>query len=363
MRRRADYRYDLPPRLIAQSPAARRADSRLLHASRGGPLHKQFADLVDLLPAGAVVVANDAKVRRARIRACKRDSGGAVELLLIEPTSATNEWRALARASKPMRAGQVLMTQSESEIEVVSARAPDGSIVVRLPESADALCQRDGELPLPPYIERESGPLASDAERYQTVYAKHLGAIAAPTAGLHFSEELIAKIRARGIRWETLTLDVGLGTFAPVRADSIDDHTLHAERYAVSAQTAEAVSGGAPVVAIGTSVVRALESAVLAGNGQVRAGEGVTNLFITPGFSFGVVTHLVTNFHLPESSLLMLVCAFAGYQLTMTSYREAVKNDYRFFSYGDAMLLERPDSAELLQAGTPAMPVKEDHND
>ncbi len=346
MRRRADYHYPLPAELIAQVPADCRGGSRLLCPNQPASLrHRQFSELIELLPDNAVVVANDARVRRARIHTHKAETGGAVELLLLEPSSADGQWRALARASKPIRLGVRLVTSSGQHIEVVRGRSEDGSIIVHLPQDATSLCSLDGELPLPPYIQRPDGPLDADSERYQTVFATEMGAIAAPTAGLHFNHETIAAISARGMTWATLTLDVGLGTFAPVRDNDIDKHSLHSERYRISAETAAAVNSGRPVVAIGTTVVRALESAWIEGGGVVRAGPSVTELFITPGYSFGVVTHLVTNFHLPESSLLMLVAAFAGYQLTLDAYNEAVAAGYRFFSYGDAMFLDRDNSA------------------
>ena len=334
MRLRRDYDYDLPKQQIAQTPSERRSDARLL----AGDTPHRFADLAELLPPSSLIVANDARVRPARLRTTKRATGGAVELLLIEPTDAAGCFRALARASKPIRQGAILETKSGAAIEVRRGRAADGSIVVALPDQLERLCTRDGELPLPPYIERPDGPRDEDADRYQTVYAQTPGAIAAPTAGLHFTPELIEALVSRGHQWKTLTLHVGIGTFAPVRADAIDDHDLHSERFEIPDDTARALvdaqKGGRPIVAIGTTVVRALEAFAL-------GHEAETSLFITPGFRFRVVSHLVTNFHLPCSSLLMLVCAFAGYEKTMASYRDAVARGFRFFSYGDAMLVAR----------------------
>jgi len=231
-----------------------------------------------------------------------------------------------------------LVTSNDVEIVVVTGRDDSGAITVRLPEDIDSVCQRDGELPLPPYIERPDGVRPEDAERYQTVYAKVPGAIAAPTAGLHFTASLIRDLVARGHHWHALTLHVGIGTFSPVRTENIADHRLHHERFEIGPSLvqalAEAKRVGRPVVAIGTTVVRALEA-------YARGDRAGTELFITPGFEFQIVDHLVTNFHLPSSSLLMLVSAFAGYDRTMTAYREAVRRRFRFFSYGDAMLASR----------------------
>jgi S-adenosylmethionine:tRNA ribosyltransferase-isomerase len=332
MRRTDDYDYHLPAEQIAQVPADRRDASRLLHlpagpANRDAPHDCRFRDLPTLLPADAVVVVNDTLVIPARLRARKR-SGGQVDLLLAEPDSGSQtRWRCLARASKPIRAGCELAI-GDQFATVVEARGADGSVVVEFPVDALELARERGEIPLPPYISRAAGPTGRDAERYQTVYAREPGAVAAPTAGLHFTPEILSQLAIY-----PLTLHVGPGTFAPVRAERIDDHAMHRERYHIPDATFEAVVSGRPVVAVGTTVVRALESAG-------GPGPGETDLFITPGYAFRRVDLLVTNFHLPRSTLLMLVCAFAGRERVLDAYRHAVTSGYRFFSYGDAMLVE-----------------------
>lgn len=337
--RRRDFHYDLPRELIAQTPAARRDASRLLVVGDDGLDDRTFADLPALLPPDAVVVVNDAKVIPARLRGHK-PTGGAVELLLLEPLAAPDprdpagghRWRAMARASKPLRAGTpVALAGGGPTVHIATDRAPDGTVEVVLPEPADDLCARWGEVPLPPYIARPRGATREDAERYQTVYARAPGAVAAPTAGLHFTPELLDALPGDVA---TLTLRVGPGTFAPVRADDLDDHEMHAEAFDIPERTARLVASGRPVVAIGTTVVRALEA-------YARGDRGATRLFIRPGFAFQVVDLLVTNFHLPESTLLMLVCAFGGTDRVFAAYRHAVAARYRFYSYGDAMLIAR----------------------
>ena len=334
--RTADFDYPLPEELIAQAPADRRDHSRLLAVGRD-PEDRRFADVVELLPEGAVVVANDTRVRAARLRLRKAPTGGAVELVLLEPLG-PGRFLALARSSKPIRAGAELVAADGTSITVAAPRDDRGLIEVELGEPVDELCARLGELPLPPYIRRS--PEAGDAERYQTVFAREPRSVAAPTAGLHLTAGLIEAIAASGRIWAPITLEVGLGTFAPVRVDSIDDHVMHRERYTISETTAELASGDRPVVAIGTTAVRALESAADP-DGRVKPGPGETDLFIRPGYRFRVVDALVTNFHLPRSTLLMLVSAFAGRERVLAAYRRAVERRYRFFSYGDAMYLER----------------------
>jgi S-adenosylmethionine:tRNA ribosyltransferase-isomerase len=342
VRRRRDYAFDLPPAQIAQTPADRRDGARLLVVEPGGALHdRQFPDVVGAIPEGAVVVVNDTRVIPARVHAHK-DTGGGVELLFLDPEpGAENTWRCLARARRPLRRGQVLRTDA-GDLVLASDRAEDGTVLVTTPPGMDTLAflAIAGEVPLPPYIDR--APVAADAERYQTVYARAPGAVAAPTAGLHFTPELLDALRARGAAIATVTLHVGAGTFAPMRVDDLADHVMHVERYDVPAATASLIASGRPVVAIGTTVVRALESAAR-GSKRVPEGPGETRLFIHPGsnHAFQVVDHLITNFHLPESTLLMLVCAFAGIERTFAAYRHAVAAGYRFFSYGDAMLVSR----------------------
>ena len=339
MWRVADYHYDLPPEQIAQSPCDRRDASRLLEVAGDHLNDRVFTDLAGLLPEGAVLVVNDTRVIPARL-AARKPSGGAVEILLLEPVDPARPdgaWTALARASKPIRAGLELAVAGGAARARVLA-AGGGTVTVELDRPPLEVAEAVGEVPLPPYIERAADP--ADRDRYQTVYAAAPGAVAAPTAGLHFTPELLAALEARGVTRAAVTLHVGLGTFAPVRGESLRDHRMHRERYVIPAATAALCASGRPVVAVGTTVVRALEAAAV-GAGQVAGGPGSTDLFIGPGFRFQVVDHLVTNFHLPGSTLLVLVCAFAGHQRVLAAYRHAVAAGYRFFSYGDAMLLCR----------------------
>ena len=366
----SDFDFELPPELIAQAPLPERDAARLLCFPRtaGQLTHRMVRDLPQLLRAGDVLIVNDARVIPARLRGHKRGSGGKVELLLIEPlaplaserehgtTGAARgpsvEWLALGQASKALKAGQVVEIAGHA-IEVVEARG-GGELRVRLPASllgdgsSEALfdfLEQAGELPLPPYIERP--PEAADRERYQTLFARVKGAVAAPTAGLHFTESLMKEIRARGATFAQVTLHVGPGTFLPVRVDTVADHTMHRERYEVPAATVEACARaratGGRVIAVGTTALRTLEAAweegALGGAGGLCAGPGSTALFCTPGYRFRAVDALFTNFHLPKSTLLMLVSAFAGMDRTLAAYREAVAQRYRFFSYGDAMLI------------------------
>ena len=357
MWRVADYQYDLPPALVAQRPTDLRDASRLLALDPPpAPARRdlRFSDVAGLLPPDAVLVVNDTRVIPARLRA-RKPTGGAVELLLIEPADRDHpagSWIALARSHKPLRPGAELALLDRDGHEagplarIASPRRDDGTVLVDIAGGGDApldlfdLLDRHGDVPLPPYIERAAGSDPADRERYQTVYARSPGAVAAPTAGLHFTPELLAALADRGIDRAPLTLHVGLGTFAPVRGDDLREHRMHRERYTIPEDTARLVSSGRPVVAVGTTSVRALEAAAR-GPRDVRPGPGETDLFIAPGFRFQVVDHLVTNFHLPGSTLLVLVCAFAGYDRVMAAYRHAVAAGYRFFSYGDAMLASR----------------------
>lgn len=354
MRRKRDYAYELPPEQIAQAPADARDGSRLLAVGQGGLRDHRFEEIVGLLPEQAVLVVNDTQVIPARLHA-RKDTGGAVELLLADPVPAPDPshtwWRCLARPAKGLRLGARLTLVAPEEpggapgheiVHVVSERDDeDGTVIIGFDRAPDALAPilaAYGEMPLPPYIERPRGPGADDLARYQTVYAREAGAVAAPTAGLHFTPELLAAIEARGVSIARLTLHVGLGTFAPVRVEDLDQHRMHVERYSIPEATAALVGSGRPVVAVGTTCVRALEASA-AVHGTVRSGPASTDLFIRPGFRFQVVDHLVTNFHVPESTLLVLVCAFAGYDRMMAAYRHAIGAGYRFFSYGDAMLV------------------------
>jgi S-adenosylmethionine:tRNA ribosyltransferase-isomerase len=335
---RDDYAFELPDALIAQQPAATREASRLLHVAPDGTLGDHlFPAIVELLPPDAVVIANDTRVIPARVHAVKQ-SGGNVELLFLEPVE--HGWRCLARARRPLRAGQRVFV-GEIELAILTDRDPgDGTIVVGVPGDALAFLEEHGHMPLPPYIDRADAP--EDRERYQTMFARVPGAVAAPTAGLHMTPELAERMRSRGITLATVTLHVGWGTFAPVRVTDIREYRMHRERYAIPADTAGLVASGRPIVALGTTALRALEAAATADK-RVAVGPGATELFVYPGsgHTFRVVDHLITNFHLPESTLLMLVCAFAGTARVMPAYEHAVRQRYRFFSYGDAMLLHR----------------------
>ncbi len=338
MRLTSDYAFDLPEDLIAQVPAQKRDASRLLHVQSDGLADRQFTEFAQLIPDNAVLVVNDTRVIRARLHTTK-ETGGAVELLVLEPTSNPSQWRCLAKSSKPLRDGAALTLVGTSIVlQVIGGRSADGSVVVHFPDDVFAVLEAHGELPLPPYIARPQGDTEADRNRYQTLFAKEQGAVAAPTAGLHFSEEVLASLDTRGITKASVTLHVGLGTFAPVRVDSLEDIVLHEERYTIPQSTAELIASGRPVVAVGTTVVRALESASLGGK-KLQVGPGRTQIFISPGYAFQAVDHLLTNFHLPASTLLMLVSAFAGYDRVMAAYAHAVANQYRFYSYGDAMFL------------------------
>jgi S-adenosylmethionine:tRNA ribosyltransferase-isomerase len=343
----AAYDYELPDGLIAREPAPRREAARLLVVGPGEALeHRTFADFPALLRAGDVLVLNETRVVRARLRAV-REGGGSAELLLLRPREqaaydpAAREWLALVRPGRKLHAGARLQVgpAGATIVDVL----PDGPRVVRFDDGVDVgtLLETQGEVPLPPYV----GPGdAARAARYQTVFARVPGSVAAPTASLHFTPEILAALRERGVVLAPLVLDVGIGTFRPMAGERIDEHVMHAERYAIPPETAAAVAAakreGRRVIAAGTTVLRALEGAALA-DGTVPAGEGETALFVTPGFRFAVVDALLTNFHLPRSTLLVLVAAFAGHERTLAAYRAAIAAEYRFFSFGDAMFVEK----------------------
>jgi S-adenosylmethionine:tRNA ribosyltransferase-isomerase len=352
-----DFDFHLPPELIAQAPLPERDASRLLHA-RGDTLHHRvFRELPSLLRRGDLLVFNDSRVIPARLLGRKVGTGGRAELLLVRPAADVETeaalkaraegtvWLCLGQSSKGFRPGMRLEFDGGLEAEV-EASLGGGEYRVRFTSPLSTLedaIARAGQLPLPPYIER--APEAADAERYQTVYARTPGSIAAPTAGLHFTEATFAALDAAGVDRAFVTLEVGPGTFLPVREGPVAEHTMHAERASVGEATAarvrEAKRAGRRVIAVGTTVVRTLES--FADEAEVlRAGATETALFITPGFTFRVVDALVTNFHLPKSTLVMLVSAFLGRERTLAAYAEAVRERYRFFSYGDAMFIERP---------------------
>ncbi|MEX2479749.1 MAG: tRNA preQ1(34) S-adenosylmethionine ribosyltransferase-isomerase QueA [Gammaproteobacteria bacterium] len=335
----SDFDYALPPEQIAQYPLAARRDARLLAVAAGAGLSDlHIPDVVGLLRPDDLLVLNDTRVIPARLFG-RKATGGAVEILIER---CLDERRALAhvRASKSPRAGMRIEVEGGGAL-VVLGRAEDLFELEALDEPLEAVLARSGRVPLPPYITR--GPEALDVERYQTVWASRPGAVAAPTAGLHLDEALLEAITAAGVRIGRVTLHVGAGTFQQVRDDDIERHMMHAERYEVPAALCEAVAAararGGRVVAVGTTVVRALESAAL--DGALVPGSGDTRLFIRAGFEFRVIDALLTNFHLPRSTLLMLVTAFGGYERVMQAYRHAVAAGYRFFSYGDAMWLER----------------------
>jgi S-adenosylmethionine:tRNA ribosyltransferase-isomerase len=327
----AEFDYALPAELIAQRPSPERTASRLLHldAASGELRDLAFADLPALVDARDALVLNDTRVIKARL-AGRKASGGKIELF-VERVTGAREALALIRSSHAPRAGAELVVGDGARVTVVGREAD--LYRVRFAQDVLAVLERCGAVPLPPYITH--APNATDAERYQTVYASRPGAVAAPTAGLHFDAALLARIAARGARIAHVTLHVGAGTFQPVRVEQVEAHHMHKERYEVPAATLQAIAGRR-VLAVGTTTLRALESAVLSGT---AAGE--TGLFVVPGFRFRVVQRLLTNFHLPRSSLLMLVAAFAGLENVRRAYAHAVAQRYRFYSYGDAMLIER----------------------
>jgi len=346
----ADFDFHLPDELIARSPLAERDASRLLVLPResGAPLHRAFRDLPDLLAPGDLLILNDAKVIPARLRGTKAESGGRVELLLCDPLPPAGgraAWRCMGGSSKPLRPGRHLrFADAAGELVAEILAVHEGGFVdVAFDADPEAFLDRLdelGELPLPPYLGR--APEEADKERYQTIYARERGAVAAPTAGLHFTEAIFARLAARGIATASVTLHVGPGTFMPVRVDEVEAHRMHAERYHVPAETAQAIArtraAGGRVIAVGTTALRTLESAA-DGAGGVRPGPGVSELFVRPGYEFRVVDGLVTNFHLPRSTLVMLVAALAGRERLLAAYAEAVEERYRFYSYGDAMLV------------------------
>lgn len=344
----SDFDYELPAGLIAQAPLPQRAASRLLALVDGAPVDAAIGDLPRWLRAGDLLVINDSRVLHARLFGVK-ETGGLVEVM-IERLAGTDEALAQVRASKPLRTGGRLTLEQALEVEVLGRVGEFYRL--RFPGDAAELVERHGRLPLPPYIERAAG--GHDEQRYQTVYAREPGSVAAPTAGLHFDGDLFDAIRAIGVEVARVTLHVGAGTFQPVRSESLAEHRMHSERYRLPGATAYAIATarerGGRVVAVGTTSLRVLESAFLAGDLKVGAGGTAseapwreTDLFITPGFRFRVVDLLMTNFHLPRSTLLMLVSAFAGVERIRDAYRHAIGAGYRFFSYGDAMLLRRRD--------------------
>ena len=343
----ADFDYALPPELIAQHPAAERSASRLLDGSGALPLDRRLRDLPALLQPGDLLVFNDTQVIKARLRG-EKPTGGAVEAL-VERVLPGHEVLAHLRASKSPRPGSTVRFAAAFDAEVLGRAGPEGTLFhLRFPGDPLRLLERHGHVPLPPYITHAD--TADDVARYQSVFAARPGAVAAPTASLHFDAPLLAALAARGVRRAAVTLHVGAGTFQPVRVDNIALHRMHSEWFEVGAETVAAIAqtraSGGRVVAVGTTTLRALESAARAAPaGQLRPFCGETDIFIRPGFEFAVVDRLLTNFHLPRSTLLMLVSAFAGHPHIAALYRHAVESRYRFFSYGDAMWLARARAA------------------
>ena len=339
-----DFDFDLPPHLIAQFPAEHRASSRMLHmeGSTGALQDSMFSDLPRYLRAGDVMVLNDTRVIKARLYGVK-ESGGKVEVM-VERVLDSHSVLAVIRASHSPKPGSRLFLEDAIEA-VVEAREKDFyTLRFNHPGTAVELLEYYGKLPLPPYISRPA--TKADEARYQTIYASQPGAVAAPTAGLHFDEGMLSRVRKMGVAIASVTLHVGMGTFQPVRAENLDLHKMHKERFHVPEETVEsiqrAVAAGGRVLAVGTTSLRALEAAAAGSHdGKLRAGHGDTDIFITPGYRLRVVHRLLTNFHLPRSTLIMLVSAFGGLENIHHAYRHAVNQRYRFFSYGDAMLIER----------------------
>jgi len=341
--RAADFDYELPTDLIAQTPLAERSASRLVVVRRSASARsaledRWFRELPDLIPAGDLLVLNTTRVRHARLRGT-RSSGAPAEILLIHPATG-DQWVAIGQPGSALRPGKRIALGEGVSVETVAILDGGERLVRFLGATAEEAIRRWGTLPLPPYIAREA--TTEDNIRYQTVYAEHEGSVAAPTAGLHFTPALLDALAARGVSLARLDLEVGPGTFRPIETEDLTAHRMHPERFTIPAEAAASIArtraAGGRIWAVGTTVVRALESAAREG-GLVHAGQGETRLMIAPGFRFRVVDHLITNFHLPRSTLLCLVCAFGGYETMMAAYRHAVGQRYRFYSYGDAMVV------------------------
>ncbi|MDP1653141.1 MAG: tRNA preQ1(34) S-adenosylmethionine ribosyltransferase-isomerase QueA [Rhodocyclaceae bacterium] len=335
-----DFDYALPPECIAQAPLTERSASRLLVMADGSLADRAFVDLPELLAPGDLLVMNDTRVLHARLMG-QKTTGGQVEVL-VERVTGDDTVLAQVRASKPPKPGGLLRLEEAFDAEVLGREGEFYQL--KFPGDAVELIERHGRLPLPPYIERTT--TSADEERYQTVYARERGSVAAPTAGLHFDAPLLEALRTKGIGSAHVTLHVGAGTFQPVRVQDLAQHRMHLERYVLPQATADAIAAtkkrGGRVVAVGTTTLRTLESAANA-DGSVKVGAGETALFVTPGYAFKVVDLLITNFHLPKSTLLMLVSAFGGTENIRAAYCHAIDSGYRFFSYGDAMLIHRHD--------------------
>lgn len=350
--RRQDFTFELPETLIAKAPMPERTSSRLmvLDGPSGAITHKGFVDVLNLINEGDLVVFNDTRVIPARVFGAK-ESGGRIEIL-VERVLSRTEILAHVRSSKSPKASAKL--QLDNGPEVVVTGREDALFCLRFPDDESVLdtLERIGHMPLPPYIDRPDEE--SDKERYQTVYGKNAGAVAAPTAGLHFDEGIIGQLKKRGVNLAFVTLHVGAGTFQPVRVDDVKTHQMHSEVMELSAEVADLVretkAKGKRVIAVGTTSVRCLETAASVNDGDIAAYQGDTNIFIYPSYEYKVVDALITNFHLSESTLLMLVSAFAGYRHTMAAYDEAIAEAYRFFSYGDAMFItHNPDAEKVIE--------------
>lgn len=337
----SDFYFDLPQELIAQTPIEPRDHSRMLVLSRetGEITHKHFYDIIDYLNEGDTLIVNDSRVLPARIYGEKVDTGSKIEFLLLEQKQ-QDVWEILCKPGKKAKPGVRFNFHNLLEAEVLEV-LEDGNRIVKFHYEGNFfhILDQIGQMPLPPYITEK----LQDQERYQTVYSHEVGSAAAPTAGLHFTKELMEKIRQKGVNIAAVTLHVGLGTFRPVKVDDVTKHKMHSEHYEISPETAELIrktkQNGKRVFAVGTTSCRTLESVGTAHNGEIVAEDGYTDIFIYPGYQFKVIDGLITNFHLPESTLIMLVSAFAGYDSIMNAYQTAVKEKYRFFSFGDAMMI------------------------
>jgi len=340
-----DFSYSLPEELIAQHPCEKRDNSRLLflNKKKGETADMSFFQLPDLLERGDVLVINDSKVIPARLFG-KKQTGGILEILLITKKESAKEfqiWESLVRPAKRLHEKDVIVLGDNCEAEVL-ARISDKKWLLKFyaPEGFDVYMNKFGQAPLPPYIKRKKNikPDIADLERYQTIYAKSPGSIAAPTAGLHFSEDVMSKLRSQGIQIAPLTLHVGYGTFIPIESDEVENHVMEPEYYEINSESARIINDARRLITVGTTSTRTIESAA-DDNGYVNAQSGFTSLFIHPGYKFKRVNGLLTNFHLPQSSLFLLVCAFAGTDLIKRTYSHAVENRYKFYSYGDCMLI------------------------
>ena len=349
----SEYDYELPKNLIAQLPAEKRQNSKMMVLNRTDKSiqHKHFYDIVDLIDSNSILVLNDTKVLPARIFGVKSETGAKIEILLLNPENydfKSNIWQCLIRPSKRVQIGTVVKICNELSVEVLKPLEDDGEWLVKLIYTGDLfdILHKVGNIPLPPYIERKlqnEDIKKLDLERYQTVYAKDEGSVAAPTAGLHFTDEILQKLKNKGVEIVYITLNVGMGTFRPVKCENIEDHIMHSEAFEISEEAAKKINlakqDGKTLIAVGTTTVRTLETAYQ-NYGCIKSCRDSSKLFIYPPYEFKVVDRLITNFHLPKSTLLMLVSAFAGKDFIFKAYQDAINSNYRFFSYGDCMYIE-----------------------